>query len=61
MSRDKETDSTLYLKAHDSGTAKQRVNGDILRFFGGFGHKEYVQNMLCLEKLANQPPLELDG
>ena len=60
MSRDKETEDTLYLKAHDSGTAKQRVNGDIFRFFGGLPHKEYVQNMLCLEKLAQSTPMELD-
>ncbi len=61
MSRNKTTEQTLYIKAHSSGSAKQRVNGDILRFFGGLGHPEYIQNLGLLEKLAKLEPMRLDG
>ncbi len=61
MTRDKEGDEALYLKAHSSGTAAQRVNGDLIRFFGGFGHPEYSQNLKFIERNARNPPLDLDA
>jgi|GEM_PF-5553484 len=61
MSRDKQTQGTLYIKAHASGSPKQRVNGDLMRFFGGFGHPEYQENLKVLERLGQANPMKLDG